>query len=78
MAMIPSNYMINIAKPVNRGSYVAQSHFASVELGACLSEEAVAKFGEFETRFPVTEGWHLTLTKVTCYGEEQLTNQVFA
>lgn len=72
MAMIPSNYSINISRAV-RAYYGQpyQKHWGRVELGFSITRtEAEAAFAEACNRFPAEEGWELTLDYASCRGTE--------
>jgi hypothetical protein len=68
--MIPSNFAMNIARQVKGQNGPFNEHFCSIELGPILPEKARERARIIAERFPLSEGWSVTLSKVTCYGEE--------
>ena len=64
MAMIPSNYQINVAKKHPKCAY--GMHYCLIELGQMLPKDADEKFRELSEMFG--EEYNLSLTRVECYG----------
>lgn len=71
MVMVPNNFSINIAQMTSPSGWDGKPtyrHFAAVELGQMLEEEARFRYAEFVARFPEDDGFKLELTRVECFG----------
>lgn len=69
MAMIQSNHEINIAMR-DDPRYPHYRHWALMELGPISKDAAIEKFRQVCRRFPVDEGWQLSLKHIECVGRE--------
>jgi hypothetical protein len=80
MSMVPNNFSINIARARGAGTAAGAergwdgkpvyAHFAAVELGQMMEEIARARFAVFCERFPASDGFKLTLSRIECSGRD--------
>jgi hypothetical protein len=69
--MIPSNYEMNIARELaDTGQTPRRVHFCRIELGQLLPDQARTHAQMVAERFPPSEGWSVTFSKVTCYADQ--------
>ena len=69
--MIPNNYEINVARmEKDYTGYECYRHYCRIELSDTFEEEAIEKFVKLNQMFQADGDYHLSLTKVTCRGEQ--------
>lgn len=69
--MIPDNYEINVARMEK--DYTGDEryrHYCRIQLDDSFEKDAIEKFNELNQMFQVNGDYHLSLTKVTCRGEQ--------